>query len=398
MEALTKPIKHGVPNIDNSDESAAKKAKTTDARDFQHGVVPVKAEFVHHPLLERAFLTSIGHRYILERKPVAVAVDDDAAEASHRNESESTGNVEGGKKRRGQNKARKFHWANDEFKLCQSLCHVPREGLFDTTVCEYAANAMQDGRGARNKGRSGKKGGRNNRNIEREAAHQDATQSTEALPTQKKEKEALGEGDPNAIPRCAFVHNLREYLKHKAADIEGVCPAWQARGVCASGWRCKWLGSHAKEENGELFLLIDEEKKREYEEKVVKSREDKVKNSKADVGAAGPQDLEKEMPERGFEDPYGEIINLVPMGIKIAIRKNKFSLKKSEEYLEWHKTAKDQQEDRESSKAAFVDTPLKPEEKRKLYIGRETPMLAPLTYVLVYSLFLLALTTRQNYG
>jgi tRNA-dihydrouridine synthase 3 len=253
---------------------------------------------------------------------------------------------------------------------------------------------VQDGRGARNKGRPGKRRERSGGDSQREAAHQDTIQSTKVPLTQKEETEALDGGKPNAIPRCAFVHNLREYLKHKAADIEGVCPAWQARGVCASGWRCRWLGSHAKEENGELCLVIDQGKKKQYEKKVIKSREDKVKDSKADVGAAGPQDLEKEMPERGFEDPYGEIINLVPMGIKIAIRKNKFSLKKSEEYLEWHKTAKDQQEDRESSKAAFVDTPLKPEEKRKLYIGRETPMLAPLTYVLVYSLFLSALTTR----
>lgn len=130
--------------------------------------------------------------------------------------------------------------------------------------------------------------------------------------------------------------------------------------------------------------MVDEEKKAVSEAKAITDREDRVQNCKADIGKGEPQDWEKNMGERGFEDPYGEIVNNVPVGIKIEVRKNKFPMKKCEVYLEWVQKTKDQQEDREASRASYVDPPPRPEEKRKLYIGRETPVLAPLTFVLLF--------------
>ena len=173
-------------------------------------------------------------RYLLERRPVAQpsATDDDAAEAGR--PLDSRDNPDGNRKRaRGQNKARKFHWANDEVKLCQSLSHVPRESLFATTPCDYAERAGGDARGGNARGgRGGRRGGRNRNQEREEAAKADAPVEGEAKP----EGEAKAEDGPPAakeLPRCAFAHDLREYLQHKAADIEGVCPSFAVRGYCA---------------------------------------------------------------------------------------------------------------------------------------------------------------------
>lgn len=45
MESLTEPVKHAAVDAEQGEEQpAAKRARTTDARDSQHGVAPVKAE------------------------------------------------------------------------------------------------------------------------------------------------------------------------------------------------------------------------------------------------------------------------------------------------------------------------------------------------------------------
>ncbi|CCX11323.1 hypothetical protein FPQ18DRAFT_292412 [Pyronema domesticum] len=360
MEAkptVPQPEKRSADEITGEDDNAAKKVKTVDARDPQHGVAPVKAEF------------------LIVRKPVAPVVDDDAAEASHHAEGDNADSR--GKKNRGQNKARKFHFSNEEHKLCQSYTHIPRESLFATAICDYAVNAAE--KGPSNRGANGrhKKGGRRDRNAEATDFEAEQTEAKVEEPEVKAEQtEAAPE--EKARPLCAFEHNLREYLARKPADIEGVCPAFQERGMCASGWKCKWLGSHMKEENGEIFLVIDEEKVKSYEEKASNDMDEKLKNSKTEIGSSDVLDWEKEMPDRGFEDPYGEIVNNVPVAIKIKIRKNQVPLKRSDVFLDWNRKIRDQP-DQEDHRAGYVEPPPKPSEKRRLYIGKETPLLAPLT-------------------
>src|SRR5207253_955076 len=87
---------------------------------------------------------------------------------------------------------------------------------------------------------------------------------------------------PDGLSRkCGFSHNLREYLKTKRDDSEGVCPVWELRGYCGSGWRCRWVGSHSKEdENGELYMVVDEGKKKAYGAKIAEDRKTKLANSK----------------------------------------------------------------------------------------------------------------------
>jgi len=381
MESLTDPVKHAAVDAEPEAQPAAKRARTTDARDSQHGVAPVKPECVGAHPAARSCRGALGLtqcpgtcRFIVQHKPLsapAPAATDDAAEISHRADTEVGGDRRN--RKRGQNKARQFHFANDDVKLCQSLTHIPRESLFDAAPCEYAVNAAREGKSISHKwqrgGRGGRRGGRGGRPV--------------IVESEPAEPGAAAEPEPETAsagnPKCAFAHNLREYLHHKAKDIDGVCPLFEERGYCATGWKCRWLGSHTREVDGELFLVVDGEKKKASEERTAKLREDKTKSSRAAVGEASVPEWEKDLGERGFDDPYGEIVNNVPVGIKIAIRKSQFPLKKSIVFNEWAR--KEQQEQKGDDRAAYVEPPPKPEEKRKLYIGRETPILAPLTFV-----------------
>jgi tRNA-dihydrouridine synthase 3 len=218
---------------------------------------------------------------------------------------------------------------------------VRRESEFADTVCEYAANASL-------------KGGKD-------------TQTAEEEPDRTTMK-------------CRFEHNLRSYLQHKSPDLDGVCAVYQSRGVCASGWRCKWLSTHTKEENGELLLVIDEIQKKGAEEKAAQFHAAKVSASKSSIGSAPPQDWEESVPVGSFDDPYGEVVNNLPTSLKISIRKNQIPLKRSEVFQAWANEARDFEENRDEHRAEFREPPPRPEEKRRLYISRDTPLLAPLTY------------------
>lgn len=305
--------------------------------------------------------------------PSAVA-NDDAAEQAHR---EGGDDRDRGKRReRGQNKARKFHFAKDGVKLCNSMVLIPREGLFASAVCEFAvgSNRRWNGRGAKGKGAKGKNG--NGKGAEPEPEPEE----------DGVKKEGDGEGGEGGERQlCGFTHVLRDYLKSKKEDIDGVCPVWEQRGWCASGWRCRWLRSHSREEeNGELVLVVDEERKKAYEAAAAEQLKAKIAASKVVKGANDdrPQEWEKEVPVGGFDDPYGECVNSIPMSVKIALRKNQFPMKKSEVYnkfLQEQKSERDVGGDINDDRASFVEEPLRPEEKRRLYIGRETPLLAPLT-------------------
>ena len=45
-------------------------------------------------------------------------------------------------------------------------------------------------------------------------------------------------------------------------DWSAKCPVFEAVGECGQGLKCRFLGGHARKgENGEIILIIDEEKK-----------------------------------------------------------------------------------------------------------------------------------------
>ena len=174
---------------------------------------------------------------------------------------------------------------------------------------------------------------------------------------------------------CKFEHDLRKYLsEYKRADLEtfgGKCPVWEKKSACDVGWKCRFVGSHMKEvlrEDGrkELVLLEDESRQK-----------DRVDGTSEDVNDK-------------------DIMNIVSTADKIALTKKKMPTPKADAYNQWldkmsqvQKKLSDTPRNtenyagskalREELRAQFVDPPYLPSEKRRLYFGPETPVLAPLT-------------------
>lgn len=182
---------------------------------------------------------------------------------------------------------------------------------------------------------------------------------------------------------CRFEHDLRKYLKEwKREDLTtlgGICPVWKAKGKCSVGWKCRFVGSHMIErdtEDGRRELVLVEELQRYPAKKV----------------------------ERDFND--AGILNVVSTQAKMDLMKRKFPTPKSDEYIKWlESTAKSKEQKSEDvidsdtppnsntippqdldqaaklkdNRAIYIDPPFLPAEKRRIYFGPETPILAPLT-------------------
>lgn len=168
-------------------------------------------------------------------------------------------------------------------------------------------------------------------------------------------------------------HDLRRYLKEgRREDLEtfdSKCPVYETYGKCPSGWKCRFVKSHSKEvehEDGrkELVLL---------------------------------QDSNSSIPDASEDaDKRPGVVNVVSADLKWDLSRKKYKLEKSEAYIKWQEkdteitrklfNRKKDFDDAEADDAAladlraqFTDPPFKASEKRKIYFGRETPVLAPLT-------------------
>ncbi|KAK2043042.1 dihydrouridine synthase [Colletotrichum somersetense] len=173
--------------------------------------------------------------------------------------------------------------------------------------------------------------------------------------------------------RCNMLHDLRKYLKEgRRQDLEtfdGKCPVFEQLGVCPSGWKCRFVKSHMKEidrEDGRKELVLVEEPK------------------ETKTGGEAPTDA-------GREDLRPGVYNNTENQLKIDLSRKRVDFTETDKYITWmnkearlgdefHQRRKDQViSNQEDLRAQFVDPPLKPSEKRKLYFGKETPALAPLT-------------------
>ena len=175
---------------------------------------------------------------------------------------------------------------------------------------------------------------------------------------------------------CRFEHDLRKYLKEwKREDLDtfgGVCPTWNAKGRCDDGWKCRFLGSHMQErktDDGRTELVLVEQ--------------------------------EKAVSNGAFSTPVGGgMINEVSIQAKMELAKRKFQTPKADKYNEWiEKNGKeldqqtrddakwrreqadgeDMRREVQENRARYTEPPFLPSEKRKIYFGPETPILAPLT-------------------
>ncbi|PMD61665.1 tRNA-dihydrouridine(47) synthase [NAD(P)(+)] [Hyaloscypha bicolor E] len=165
---------------------------------------------------------------------------------------------------------------------------------------------------------------------------------------------------------CKCCHDLRKYLKEgKREDLDTFdkrCPVWEVHGTCYAGWKCRFVSSHSKEierEDGRKELvLIDKDD--------AKPLEDDDENRKG-------------------------VYNVVSTADKLDLARRRAKTEKSDKYIEWlendqkemdkiyHQKKEETAEKREENRATFTDPPLLPSEKRRIYFGPETPVLAPLT-------------------
>lgn len=181
---------------------------------------------------------------------------------------------------------------------------------------------------------------------------------------------------------CKFEHDLRRYLREgKRSDLEtfnGKCPVFEACGKCDAGWRCRFAASHSLEkqhEDGRRELVLFEK------EKISKDTE-----QESDEGKSG-------------------IVNVVSGETKANLRKRKIKTPRADAYAEWLNKSISQpqgksegqeeqangnsqngedaaEEDKKGVKnriANYVEPPFLPSEKKRIYYGPETPVLAPLT-------------------
>lgn len=176
-------------------------------------------------------------------------------------------------------------------------------------------------------------------------------------------------------PKCNKEHDLRKYLKDgKREDLDtfkGACPIFEAKGKCSAGWRCRFASAHSKE-------IEHEDGRKELVQIVNEAKGDKMEQDQGDAAQNWKDD----------EDATG-VVNIVSSEAKINLRKKKHPLPRSDKYSQWlNDREKDYQRntsysngntEKHENRADYFEPPLRPSEKRRIYYGPETPVLAPLT-------------------
>jgi tRNA-dihydrouridine synthase 3 len=169
--------------------------------------------------------------------------------------------------------------------------------------------------------------------------------------------------------KCRFEHDLRKYLKEGRREdlstFNGKCPIHEVKGYCHLGWKCRFVGSHSEErttEDGRKELVLIEDSER----------------------TSTMVNLEDEV----------DVVNVVSKDVKIGLSKRKIGTPRSDQYMKWIESNKDSEramfdtasgdsealkEEKAARRAEFIEAPFRPSEKRRIYYGPETPVLAPLT-------------------
>ena len=219
---------------------------------------------------------------------------------------------------------------------------------------------------------------------------------------------------------CKYEHDLRKYLQDwKREDLttfDGICPIWSLRGRCNAGWKCRFAGSHMQERDvqggrKELILVVQEADNPDKSiRKTLIGKE--MSNTEAIRAASSPAaqettrlaNLSRDVQMNDELDGTG-IVNMVSTQDKQDLMKKRVETLKADCYSKWlDKNSKESEtyhnrnrlngsieaelpEDEvdaekvqlEDLRAQFTEPPFLPSEKRRIYFGPETPVLAPLT-------------------
>ncbi|POS77561.1 tRNA-dihydrouridine synthase 3 [Diaporthe helianthi] len=244
---------------------------------------------------------------------------------------------------------------------------TPNAGVDDDAAEDRGLDARDQGGRAKNKKQRGV-------NTEREFGF---SKDVQELCQTRAHNDEFSPKECKHGARCNRLHDIRKYLAHgRRADLQvlgGKCPVWDKTGECPMGWKCLFVRSHMAEithDDGRKELCL-------------------VKDSSRFPPEA-PADGD------GFADGFAGIVNNVPAAKKIELSRKKKDFSISDQCIQWQEediklarrvfnsknedgTPKTQSEKTHEYRAAFIDPPFKPSEKRRIYFGRETPVLAPLT-------------------
>ena len=246
----------------------------------------------------------------------ATVADDDAAEgAAHVDQPKGGDRVKKKEKSRGQNTNRNFGASRDEVGLCSTRANNPE---FSPAECRFGSS-------------------------------------------------------------CKFEHDLRKYLKdwkrHDLATFGSVCPIWQMKGKCDVGWKCRFVGSHSKEilsGDGKNELVLVEEDRGNGHTAVPGVSENGTIN---EISTQAKIDLMKRDVQTPKADRYNEWIELSGKEIEERTRKEAKIRRGEADEVE----TGGQKVNIEENRARYTEPPFLPSEKRRIYFGPETPVLAPLT-------------------
>ena len=155
---------------------------------------------------------------------------------------------------------------------------------------------------------------------------------------------------------------------------------WDARGVCNAGWKCRFVKSHSKErdtEDGkkELILIEDEERKARCGYEGIRFDEIGVANV---VSATAKVALHKRKMKTPKADLYTEWLSKESETSKIRNNQKKPE-GNGDDQMEVETRNLSVDEEKQDHRASYTEPPLLPSEKRRIYYGPETPVLAPLT-------------------
>ncbi|KXH68202.1 dihydrouridine synthase [Colletotrichum salicis] len=355
-------MENQAPQIDESEQRAAKRLKVDDSTQQTEEVAkPAEAQAAE----ERVAVDEATKRV----EPVPAADNGEKADVSM-SEAPAVEKPADGESAQPKQDARDVRKGQAPIKA-EFLIH--REGQVkeqDEVVDDDAAEGRDQGDARDSRDKRDKKKREKGQNKERSFGHFDDTLrlcNTRAYAPEFSPRECkFGE-------RCNMLHDLRKYLKEGRREdletFEGKCPVFEQFGVCSSGWKCRFVKSHMKEidhEDGRKELVLVEE----------------LKDAKKTSGEA---------PETGREDLRSGVYNNTENQLKIDLSRKRIDFTETDKYISWmnkeaklgdafHQRRKDQViSTQEDLRAQFVDPPLKPSEKRKLYFGKETPALAPLT-------------------
>ncbi|CAI6339697.1 unnamed protein product [Periconia digitata] len=185
--------------------------------------------------------------------------------------------------------------------------------------------------------------------------------------------------------KCKFEHDLRRYLDvGRRGDLDsfsGKCPIFEAKGTCHMGWKCRFHNSHSKEvdhEDGrkELVLVEDNERMASKESVEVSEDADQEVGVVNIVSREDKQNLNRRRRGTPRSDAYIQWVNSVADAEREYF--DKLKLQSSGGGVKGEETS-EKKEGLEENRAQFVEPPFRPSEKRKIYYGPETPILAPLT-------------------